>query len=762
MKPPSIPEDEEARLAVLHALEVLDTPPEAEYEALVELAAFVAQTPIALVSLIDRDRQWFKARVGLDAPETARDISFCGHAVVARTQLVIEDAALDERFADNPLVVGEPRIRFYAGTPLFADGQPLGTLCVIDREPRQMSVQQLHLLELIAGQASRVLELRRVAAQLRESRDEARVLLETSPDPICVASFDGYFVEVNAAWQTVLGFELDELKASPFASFVHPEDLDLTTNVIGEIQQGGVRRNFVVRFRTADGGYRAMQFSATADLKRRVYIAIARDVTEAQAAKQALSEARTAAEDANRAKSVFLANMSHELRTPLNSVIGFSNVLLKNKLGNLQPRQTEYLERIQRNGQHLLSLLNDVLDLSKIEVGRIEFDREAVDLGELVREVHASVVPGQLELCLEVPEGLQPVTADRRRLFQIVTNLVGNAIKFTPQGRVTTHVIARDGVPVKLEVIDEGIGISAEALERIFEPFEQSDSSTERRYGGTGLGLAISRSLATSMGFRLRARSVLGEGATFSILFDDSTEPVVATVEAPPRRVTASPVNGPVLIVDDEAESRLLLESIVSDLGFPVIAVDTSSLAIRVAEAVRPHAVLLDLMMPGNSGFDILRAFEAHPTLSTVPVVIVSIVASENRANLSHAVEIFDKPLDAATLARTLDMQAKSAAAVATVPVGRLEKARLQLRDRYLGRLDVSITALREAIDPATQDLVALGRLAHRLRGSGGTYGFDEITSAAIAVEEAPSADAVRLAEELIAVCERLAATAGS
>jgi signal transduction histidine kinase len=269
--------------------------------------------------------------------------------------------------------------------------------------------------------------------------------------------------------------------------------------------------------------------------------ALMREVAERERAQEA-------AEAATRAKSAFLATMSHELRTPLNSIIGFANILRKNRGGRLEEQELQFLERVQGSGLHLLSLINEVLDLSKVEAGKMEVDLQTISLEELVQEVveqsRGQVADPSVRLIARVPPGLAPFTTDRGKLKQILFNLVGNAIKFTPDGSVTVEVGA-DGSgrrPTHIDVVDTGIGIPPEKREAIFEAFEQAETGTARGYGGTGLGLTISRSLARLLGYRLALESAAGRGSRFRIVL--SPEVDSGTELAPLEEKRAGPGHG--------------------------------------------------------------------------------------------------------------------------------------------------------------------------------------------------------------------------
>lgn len=399
-----------------------------------------------------------------------------------------------------------------------------------------------------------------------------------------------------------------------------------------------------------------------------------------------LRTAMVAAERTNRAKSEFLSNMSHELRTPLNSVIGFANIVLKNKNKTLGPQDIAYLDRIAANGRHLLGLINGILDLSKIEAGRLELELSPVNVGTLVRDTvfeMASQTDGRpVTLTASVAADLEPIETDGSKLKQVLINLIGNALKFTKEGSVTVRVTRDDftGKPVSIDVIDTGIGIPAHRLEAVFEAFQQADSSTSRQYGGTGLGLTITRSLALLMGFDVRVTSEVRVGSMFSIVISPwenaqrpaaapkqaevTVVPAIVRIEAPTRPVLA-------LIIDDDPDAREMQSMHLRELGCDVATAASADEGIATARRLLPDLITLDVMMPRKSGMEALHEFKTDPALRDIPIVIVSVVAEEHRGRVLGAAECLDKPVTsemfAAVLLRNVDLVSDLGGLVARV-----------------------------------------------------------------------------------------------
>ena len=296
MKAPP-PENESARLEALQRYAILDTFPEQEFDDLSRLAAMICGTPIALVSLVDSQRQWFKSRFGLEQTETPRDIAFCAHTILEPDVMVVPDALADERFRQNPLVTDDPNVRFYAGAPLISqEGYALGTLCVIDRVPRNLSEEQKESLKALSRLVVTQMELRRSVSDLsrairerRMTEEELDQLFTVSLDMLCIAGMDGYFKRINPAWQKTLGVPIEELLARPYNDFVHPDDRQSTETEAERLDEGEQVISFENRYRCADGSYRWLLWNATPSLDQKLIFAVARDVTQRKEAERRLS-----------------------------------------------------------------------------------------------------------------------------------------------------------------------------------------------------------------------------------------------------------------------------------------------------------------------------------------------------------------------------------------------------------------------------------------------------------------------------------------
>lgn len=360
--------------------------------------------------------------------------------------------------------------------------------------------------------------------------------------------------------------------------------------------------------------------------------------------------------------------MSHELRTPLNSIIGFTNLILTDDIQPPTGEQKEGLEIVLRNAKNLLALINDILDLSKIEAGRLTISPEEFDIATILKDALDTVEPmvgdKPVKLLSEIDPNTSTLFSDPAKLKQIVLNLLSNAVKFTDEGEVKVVVKVLDGNSIKLEVMDTGSGIPADYLDIVFEEFRQVDGSNTRRNGGTGLGLAISRKLARLLGGDLTAQSEVGKGSTFTLTLptvyamrgEIRSQPQVPT-EPPPKQVGPLPKAGSipragnlVVCIDDEPEVLLLLKNHLVTEGFEFLGVRDSRNAINVVRQYKPVLVTLNIMMPNKDGWQILHELKSDAELKEIPVVIHSVVENKALAMSLGAESYLVKPVEAEKL----------------------------------------------------------------------------------------------------------------
>ncbi|WP_202395950.1 response regulator [Stappia sediminis] len=504
-----------------------------------------------------------------------------------------------------------------------------------------------------------------VAAE--RQRNTVVAAIETIPDGFALYDEHDRLVMVNHRYVEIFpeiadlltpGRKFEEVVQAQAERLFSGKDADTIQSWVSDAVQrhrapyGMVEREFanglwlrIAKRKTADGGTVAVYTDIT-DLKRR---------------QAELEKARRGAEVANEEKSRFLASMSHELRTPLNAIIGYSEMLIEDARDLEQDGFVTDLEKILGSGRHLLALINDILDLSKIEAGKMELFIERFDLTALLKDVESTVAPlvakkGNL-LSMHVSVDPREIETDKTKLRQNLFNLLSNAAKFTENGEIDLSVMRQrrdDGDWLEFTVADSGIGMSKEQQSKLFQAFVQADASTTRNYGGTGLGLAITRHFTNMLGGTIEVESAPGEGATFRFAI-----PAVCKLherqESEPRPVLPGTApNETVLVIDDEARARKVVSDAVRKAGFAVVEAKGGEEGIAEARRSKPAAIVLDVIMPGMDGWSVLKALKSDKNLCRVPVILATVMQDREMGLAFGAADHLIKPIDPLQLVETL------------------------------------------------------------------------------------------------------------
>ncbi|WP_404471424.1 GAF domain-containing protein [Vreelandella venusta] len=858
MQAADLPDNETQRLTALHALHVLDTPIDEAFERITQLARDLFDVPIALVSLVDKERQWFKSHSGLDACETRREISFCAHAVAQNAPLVIENALNDARFADNPLVEDATQIRFYAGHPLCpSEGLPIGTLCLMDRKPRAFSQRDRHLLKSLAGQVEELLrhhQMRRSLAQttrryealFNESAtgiiriDRVGKVLSINPFALTMLGYDhhevighnvamltpaaisarhdgfisnflaggapkvigrgreveaqhkqGHAIPVHLAvnaihnehgdiaeflgiltdlssvhdatqriqkeqsllkvlhqgitdYQALMSGErlwtflmeaLRELTDSDYALigevlptdttnalkihaitdlswnpesrhlmgqlrsgdmtltnpnsllgrvFAHGEVI-ITDDVYGHVKRGGFPPGHprLTNYLGAPifSGERLIGMFAIANSKQplnqallewlqpftdtcALLINLYRQMAEREQVTRDLATARDQAEQANKAKSEFLSSMSHELRTPLNAIIGFAQLLAKGRRDPLSDKQQRQVGQIEKSGQHLLSLINDVLDLAKIEAGLTPLSLEPLlivnVLDDACSTLEANIDAAGITLTRAPFSCSWQVIADYTRTKQILLNLLSNAIKYNCVDGAITIDAEQDGNALRISITDTGCGIAVERQHELFEPFNRLDAEYST-IQGTGIGLAITKQLVERMDGHIGFKSQPGKGSCFWFtlpITDQAVQPAHVSAAHGNGTIDSSSSTYTLLYIEDNPTNQRLMEDIIEDFQqIQLQTVTSAELGLEIMRHSPPDLVLMDIHLPGMNGYQALSAMQQDPQLQHINVVALSANAMARDLKYGLAAGFADyltKPIEIEKLTATL------------------------------------------------------------------------------------------------------------
>ncbi|MBD1827702.1 response regulator [Microcoleus vaginatus GB1-A2] len=540
-------------------------------------------------------------------------------------------------------------------------------------------------LKMVGEMLANALERKRAEETLRQAETKYRSIFENAVEGIFQTTPSGRYLSANRALAEIYGYESCTQMLAEFANL--NRQLYVDPNRRAEFMTQLAARHQVSKFESQvyrrDGSTIWISENARSicDESGSVlyYEGTAQDITDRKQAESALQSALETAESANRAKSTFLANMSHELRTPLNAIIGYSEMLQEEaeELGSCE--SIPDLEKIRTAGKHLLSLIDDILDISKIEAGRMDLYLETFDIPALIESAVATARPlvEKNGNTLEVycPDNLDTMHADMTKVRQVLLNLLSNAAKFTQNGKIaigverikneqlkmknqeeSSQILISNSEFLSFRVADSGIGMTQEQLQRVFQPFTQADASTTRNYGGTGLGLAISQRFCQMMGGSIEASSTLGAGSTFTVFLPSAIQqPEIPNKVRDSASSPGAPAVGTVLVVDDDPISRDLIQRALSRQGLHIELAGGGEQALRLAKQLRPDAITLDVIMPGMDGWAVLSALKADPDLADIPVILLSFVGNKSLGFALGASDYLTKPVDGKRLAALLN-----------------------------------------------------------------------------------------------------------
>ena len=638
---------------------------------------------------------------------------------VRKEPVIIYDLGQDPRVQMHHTVIQDQGLVSYLGVPMVSQDRTIGVLHLLTIRPRVFDKEDVDFFVTLAGQAGIAIDNAMLMEELKTSEEKYRRLAENAPDIIYKINLapEPGLEYVSPAVTAITGYSPDEFYTNPglLMEAVEPDDRGLMEAILAGARQ--FDEPLIIRLRQKDGAWiwtehhMTPTFNASGNLL--AIEGIGRDITERKK-REELRTAKETAEYATRAKSAFLFNMSHEIRTPLNAILGFARLLLSDPL--LTPRQRKDVDTIGRAGEHLLSLVNNILDLSKIEASRVDLNPAVFCLHDLIEDLmemfRLRTDQKGLQLILERDESVpRHVMADKEKLQQIFDNLLANAVKFTNQGRiavrVSTETTAEGPSDVRLIVAieDSGPGIPEDELERIFGSFDQADAGMAS--GGTGLGLAISRKLARMMGGDIFASSEVGKGSCFR--FEAGVRPAEAdAMEKKSRRrgpVTGlAPGAGPVraLVVDDNLDNRILLGALLKRAGLEIEEAADGREALERFERFAPHVVFMDMRMPVMDGYEACRRIRDTKAGRATPIIAVTAaafdLAGENFKKAGVDAYIY-KPFREneifSALERLLDLDFLRAEQKDTPP----EEAALPTPEAVAGLPEALVRAMRQAIE---------------------------------------------------------------
>ncbi|NJO78038.1 MAG: response regulator [Cyanobacteria bacterium RM1_2_2] len=585
-----------------------------------------------------------------------------------------------------------PHLRLACGFPILDGEKVVGVMVFLSHKPQGLDGDLLNMMGAISSQIAQYMKRHQTEKALRYSETLQRMALTAARMGVWDLDIATGEEHWSGEMKTMWGINVDvvNINHKDFFRRIHPDDRQQVVEALTQTLHEGaeyrpefriIQPNGCIRWLNSKGNL--IRDEAGQPLR---LTGVAVDITDRKQAEEALRKNKEAAEEANRAKSQFLANMSHELRTPLNAIIGYSEMLQEDAEDLGYEDFVPDLGKIRSAGKHLLALINDILDISKIEAGKMELYPETFDVSQLLFEVENTIRPlvekNGNALKIQCAQHLGSINADLTKLRQALFNLLSNAAKFTEQGTITLTVettSATIGVCTSeqnldspeqpsesqpawiiFKVSDTGIGMTLEQMEKVFQAFTQADASTTRRYGGTGLGLAITRHFCQMMGGDITVSSEVGKGSTFTIHLPvdvaawKNAQISAAAVPSSARRPAVRRQIGTVLVIDDDLAVQDLMLRHLTKEGFEVRIAATGETGLQLAKALHPDVITLDVLLPNMNGWEVLTALKADPELADIPVIVMSMVDDRNVGFTLGAAEYLTKPIDYQRLDRLL------------------------------------------------------------------------------------------------------------
>jgi PAS domain S-box-containing protein len=554
-------------------------------------------------------------------------------------------------------------IQTVLAAPLLIGSRLVGAIAAVHSDPaREFGPEDLRLLELFAPQAAIAIENARLLAAAQRYFED---LVLNNPVAIVNLDLDDNITSCNPAFEKLFGYSKEEVIGLNLDRLVTTEGTLAEAHAHTETARAGRRSFGIGQRRRKDGSMVDVEIASVSVIvggEQVGMMALYHDISE-------LLQARRDAEAASRSKSQFLANMSHELRTPLNAIIGYSEMLIEEVGEEGQEALLADLDKIHSAGKHLLNLIAEILDLSKIEAGKMELYLEVFSVAKVVEEVATTVQPlaekNRNRLEVGEADGLGTMHSDMTRIRQVLLNLLSNACKFTNGGVVRLETIrepAQNGDEewLRFMVADQGIGMSPEQMDRLFQAFSQAEASTSARFGGTGLGLAISQQFCRMLGGDITVESRSGEGSTFTVRLP-AVAPSARAAELGSRESESAPevspesaAMGTVLVIDDEPNSRELMARYLRKEGYRVVEAPSGPTGLKAARETRPDVITLDVLMPEMDGWAVLMELKSDPELARIPVIMATITDQRNLGIALGASEYLTKPIDRERLAAVL------------------------------------------------------------------------------------------------------------